>query len=217
LEVSVEDWDVDQQRRPAANHPVRPAAVLLVAVVLALLAVAIGVMLRAGQPASPFAAPAPAATGASQPEGFGADPALDAERDAAAEEAAELLFGDALRASDPYSLNLSLGQTAILRNSDAEVAVTPGGVTAGTGPCAAGPLLTIAVSVRMNRGAAGLGPSDFTLLGRDGSVVRAVEACSSGFVEAAQERTVVFAAAAQPERLVYGPDPEHPIARWRLT
>ncbi|MFI7547458.1 hypothetical protein [Actinoplanes sp. NPDC049599] len=211
----MEDWDVDQQRRPAANRPVLITAVLLIAVVLTLLAVAVGAMLRADQPANPFAAPA--ATGASQPAGIGADPALDAERDAAAEEAAELLFGDALRAGDPYSLNLSLGQTAILHNSDAEVAVTPGRVTAGTGPCAAGPLLTVAVSVRVTRGAAGLAPSDFALLGRDGSVVRAVEKCSSGFVEAAQERTVVFAAAAQPERLVYGPDPEHPIARWYLT
>jgi hypothetical protein len=43
-------------------------------------------MLRADQPASPFAAPA--AIGASQPKGTGADPTLDTERDAAAEEAA---------------------------------------------------------------------------------------------------------------------------------
>ena len=211
----MEDWDVDQQRRPAAGHSVRPAAVLLVAVVLALFAVVIGAVLRASRPASPFAAPA--ATGAAQPAGIGADPALDAERDAVAEEAAELLFGDALRAGDPNSLNLSLGQTAILRNSDAEVAVTPGRVTAGTGPCVVGPLLTVAVSVRVTRGAVGVAPSDFALLGRDGSVVRAVEACSSGFVEAVPERTVVFAAAAQPVRLVYGPDPEQPIARWYLT
>jgi hypothetical protein len=211
----VEDWDVDQQRGTAATRPVRPAGVLLVVVLLALLAVAVGVVLHGGRPESPFAAPA--ATGAAKPERVGGDPAVGAERDAAVEHAAEMLLGDgALYAGDPNSLNLSPGQTAVLRNRDAELQVTPGRVTAGTGACATGPLLTVAVSVRVTRGSADLALGNFTLLGRDSSVAHAVEACSSGFVEVARERTVVFAVA-RPGRLAYGPDPDHPVAIWHLT
>jgi len=47
-------------------------------------------------------------------------------------------------------------------------------------------------------------------------VSRAIEACSTGFSDAASKRTVVFAAA-QPGRLVYGPDPADPVAMWQLT
>ena len=211
----MEDWDVDQQRGTAATRPVHPAGVLLAVVLLALLAVAVGVVLRAGRPQSPFAAPA--ATGAAKPERVGGDPAADAERDAAVERAAEMLFGGgALYAGDPNSLNLSPGQTVVLRNRDVEVHVTPGRVTAGTGACATGPLLTIAVSVRVMRGSTELALGNFTLLGRDNSKARAVAACSSGFIEAAGERTVVFASA-QPGLLAYGPDPDHPVALWHLT
>jgi hypothetical protein len=68
----------------------------------------------------------------------------------------------------------------------------------------------------MTRGSATQALGDFTLLARDGSVTRAVEACSSGFVQAARERTVVFSAA-QPGRLAYGPDPDRPVAMWHLA
>jgi hypothetical protein len=211
----MEDWDLDQRRGTTATRPVRPAGVLLVVVLLVLLAVGAGVMLRGSRPASPYAAPAE--TGAAKPEPVGGDPAVDVEQDAALNQAGEMLLGGgALSAGDPNSLHLSPGQTAVLRNKNDEVRVTPGRITAGTGACATGPLLTVAVSVRVTRGSADLTLGDFTLRGTDGSVARAIEACSSGFAEAAGDRTVVFASA-QLGRLAYGPDPEQPVAMWQLT
>lgn len=210
----MEDWDVDQQRRPATTRPVHPAAIVMAVAVIVLLAVWIGVVLRAGRSESPLAVPA--GTGTSRAEQIGGGQSADPARDAAMERAVEMLRGDALDTGDPNALNLSPAQTLVLHNRDSEVQVTPGKISAGTGPCAAGPLLTVTISVRVIRGSAELGLGDFALLAGDRSVTHAVEACSSGFVEAARERTIVFAAA-QPGQLTYGPDPDHPVALWHLT
>ncbi|XVV15324.1 hypothetical protein ACQP2X_13565 [Actinoplanes sp. CA-131856] len=93
--------------------------------------------------------------------------------------------------------------------------LTPGRVTAGTGACTSGPFLTVALTVEGTRGAEDLTPADFALVGSDGSAGLAMR-CSTGFDEGATERTVVFTAV-EPGRLTYGPDPNHPVAVWRLT
>ena len=204
----MEDWDVDRKSEPVAFWPVRSVRVMVLSGVLLLLVVVAGAVLRAGRPASPFAAQA-APAGAPRPgRTTSVDPAV--------KRAADLLLGSGdLYAGDPNALGLSAGQTAVLRNRDTEVEVTPGQISGGTGGCAAGPLLTVAVSVRVTQGSVELAPGSFTWLGRDGSAAPAVEACSTGFAESAPDRTLVFATA-QPGRLAYGPDPDHPIAMWSL-
>jgi hypothetical protein len=127
-----------------------------------------------------------------------------------------MLLGDGtLSSGDPNSLNLPPGQPVVLQNRNTEVSLTPGPVTAGTSTCAPGSLLTVSVAVRWTRGWADLALGDFALRALDGSVTHALAGCSSGFSEAPEELTVVFAAV-QASRLAYGPDPEHPIAMWSL-
>jgi len=211
--VGVGDWDVEQQRHTVTVGPVRPAAVLFGVVIFVLVAVALGTTLRGTWQERSFGAPTVTAATASGRTGD-AGRAQDA---AAAEQAAEILLGDGdLYAIGPNSLNLFSGQSVVLRNVDTEVRVTPGRVALGTGACAAGPLLTVELSVQLVRGSVSLRLEDFALLVSDGLVSRAIEACSTGFSDAALKRTVVFAAA-QPGRLVYGPDPADPVAMWQLT
>lgn len=65
-------------------------------------------------------------------------------------------------------------------------------------------------------GAAGLTPNNFALLAADGSAAAPIQGCSTGFAEAAVQRTLVFAAN-QPVRLVVGTDPADPAAVWQLS
>lgn len=194
----MDDWDADQRRRTATAPRVHPILVLLVFVFLAVHALVIGWSLHESRPENPFAAPA--------------DPAASARTAAAA----EILFGPGpLRATDPDALTMTAGRTATLQNRDTEVRVTPGGVSAGAAPCAPGPLLTVPLKVSVQRGSAALPLAGFTLVQLDGSVAYAVAACSTGFAEGADQRTVVFATS-RPGLLAFGPDPEHPIVRWQL-
>ncbi|XVU28119.1 hypothetical protein ACQPZJ_14070 [Actinoplanes sp. CA-054009] len=195
----MEDWDAEQERRAEATHqPVRPQALLRLGAALVIFAVLAGFIYYDKQ---------------QKPD--------TAERDAAVQQQfAEMLGVDSaelpLSAGEPNALDLAPGQTVTLRNPATEVRVTPGKVTAGTGDCATGPLLTVALTVEGTRGAEELTYSDFALLGSDGSAALATGRCSTGFDEGATERTVVFTAAG-PGRLAYGPDPNHPVAVWRLT
>lgn len=209
----MEDWDAELERPGRPAKPIRPAGVVAAVVMLALVVVGVGLALRQSRPQSPFAAPA--ATGTVAPDRLGAGPGPDTERDAALRRAADMLLGGGdLYAGDPDALHLSPGQTVTLRNKNTEVQVTPGAITTGT--CDAGPVLTVTVSVQFTRGSADLPAGNFTLLGRDGSTTRSTEACSTGFTEVAERRTIAFAAT-DPGRLAYGPDPEHPIALWQLA
>ncbi|MFF5075819.1 hypothetical protein ACFY36_02125 [Actinoplanes sp. NPDC000266] len=191
----MEDWDAEMERRAEADHePVRPLALLRgIAVVVAFTVVAGVIYFDKKQEPS------------------------TAERDAAVQQFAQMLDGDSpLRADEPNALDLAPGQTVTLRNTATEVRVTPGKVTAGAGACTSGPLLTVALTVEGTRGAEDLTPADFALVGPDGSAGLAVGRCSTGFDEGATERTVAFTAV-EPGRLTYGPDPNHPVAVWRLT
>lgn len=203
----MDDWDAEQQSRTTTASPVRPADMLLGVLILVLVAILLGVALRATWHERSFGGPT--GTGATAP-------GVRTEQTVSAEEAAKILFGGGLHAADPQSMNLPPGQTVVLRNVDTEVRVTPGRPSVGTGACAAGPLLTVELSIQLIRGSAALPLEEFVLLTRDGSVVHAIDACSAGFADAAPKRTVVFAAA-QPGRLVYGPDPNDPVAIWQLA
>jgi hypothetical protein len=215
--ASVQDWDVEQDRRtaPVGSVPVHPAAVLASVVLFALVAVTLGTAMRAARHERSFSAPTVTASAPPEPAGESAPdgPGQDA---AAVERAADILLGRGdLYAIGPDSMNLSPGQTVVLRNLDTEVRVKPGRVTVGTDTCAAGSLLKVELSVDLVRGSADLPVHDFALLGPDGSVVRALEACSVGFSEPAPQRTVAFSAV-QPGRLVYGSDQADPVAVWQL-
>ncbi|SNY64140.1 hypothetical protein [Paractinoplanes atraurantiacus] len=189
----MEDWDAEQERRAEADHqPVSPLAVLRVIAFVAAFAVLAGFIYFDKR---------------QEPD--------TTQQDAAVQKFAEMIDPDApLRAAEPNALDLAPGETVTLRNTATEVRVTPGKVTAGAGAC--GPLLTVALTVEGTRGAEDLTPGDFALVGADGSAGLAVERCSTGFDEGATERTVVFTAV-EPGRLTYGPDPNHPVAVWRLA
>jgi len=201
----MDDWDAEQQSRTTTADPVRPAAVLLGVLILVLVAILLGVALRATWHERSFGGP----TGATAP-------GVRVEQTVSAADVAKILFGGGLHAADPQSMNLPPGQTVVLRDVDTEVRVTPGRPSVGTGACAAGPLLTVELSIQLIRGSAAFPLEEFVLLTRDGSVVHAIDACSAGFADAAPKRTVVFAAA-RPGRLVYGPDPNDPVAMWQLA
>jgi hypothetical protein len=65
-------------------------------------------------------------------------------------------------------------------------------------------------------GAQALPLNEFRLKVSDGSAAEPIPACSTGFTEAAAQRTLVFAAA-KPDRLLFGADPAGPEAQWFLT
>ncbi|MET0416806.1 MAG: hypothetical protein ABW022_12385 [Actinoplanes sp.] len=199
----MQDWNAEQeQHRARTARPygkVSLGSVLALVVLLLLVALACGVVLR-GMAGPSWTAPAPGA--------------------ASSEEAvvqAEILFGSGLSAANPDATNLSPGQTAVLRNANTEVEVTPGRVSvAATGTCASGPLLTVELTVERMRGTAVVSVADFFLRADDGSALPAAAPCSTGFLDAAPKRSLVFAAA-EAGRLLYGPDPAAPIAVWRLS
>jgi hypothetical protein len=191
----------------------------MVVVLLVLVAVALGAAMRATRQERSFsAAPgAGGATAASAGDDESTSVPLTAEDSVAAEQAADILLGHGdLLAVGPDSMDLSPGQSVVLRNAETEVEVKPVRVTVGTDACADGPLVKVELSVVLVRGAASLSARDFTLLGSDGSMVGAIEACSAGFAELAPGRAIAFPAT-QPGRLRYGSDPAHPVAVWQLN
>jgi hypothetical protein len=113
-------------------------------------------------------------------------------------------------------LNKSVGEPVVVQMGEDAIRVTPVRVSAGTAGCAAGPLVTLDLLVRPQSGSMELALRNFALLAADGSAAAPIQACSTGFSEAAAQRTLVFAAA-EPDRLVLGTDPTDPVAVWHLS
>jgi hypothetical protein len=119
-------------------------------------------------------------------------------------------------ANDPSALNKSVGEPVVLQTRENAWRVTPVRVTGGTAACTAGPLVTVDLLVEPRSGPPGLPLNDFLLMAADGSAAGPIQACSTSFAEAAPQRTLVFAGA-DPDRLVFGTDLNHPVAVWHLS
>jgi len=201
----------DGERVALTSAQLRRLVLLLVAVVLFL--VVVGRALRVESPTPRFAAPGSAAATAFQQAGAGES----AEDAAKLERGAKILLGiDRMYTGDFNALNKSLGEPVLLRTRDTDLRVTPARATAGTAACAAGSLVTVELLVERVSGSAGLTPNNFALLAADGSAAAPIQGCSTGFAEAAAQRTLVFAVE-QPDRLVVGTDPADPAAGWQLS
>jgi hypothetical protein len=179
--------------------------------VIVLLAIRVGHMLRDENPATPFAASGSAAAG----PGSAGDG--QAERDAELARTWTMLMGNGgLSANDPSALNKTVGAPVVLTTAEAELRVTATRVGVGTAACADGPLVTVDLLVESVSGSVALPLNEFHLKVFDGTVAEPIPACSTGFTEAAEQRTLVFAAA-EPDRLLFGADPAAPEVQWFLT
>ncbi|GLW29188.1 hypothetical protein [Actinoplanes regularis] len=135
---------------------------------------------------------------------------------AGAAEIADLLSGgDRVYAKSANALNRSLGEPIVLRKGNTDFRVTPSRLTTGTAACAPGTLVTIDLRVETTGGADRLPLTTFVLLGSDGSEAIANPACSTGFTDGAEQRTLVFAVE-HPDRLMVGTDQTAPVALWQL-
>lgn len=200
----------DGERVTLTSKQVQGGVYLLTVVVLVL--VVLGTLLRPEERESPFAAYESAVAAASRQPGA-SEPTMDPEL----AQGVQMLLGRArLYTSDPSALNKSIGEPVVLRTKESSLRVTPSRVSAGTSVCAAGPLVTVDLLVKPEPGAEALPLSVFHLMGADGADAAPVPACSTGFAEGAEQRTLVFAAT-EPDRLIVGADPIAPVAVWQLS
>jgi hypothetical protein len=215
----VDDWDAEQERRanPSTRVSRRGLTIALVGLVVITIAVGLNIRFISHQKPSATLSVSVADAARGHQNTAGPDGTAPDEDDAAAERAARLLLGDGgLIAGDPNALHLAAGQPLILSDQDAQIEVTPKQVSVGTDDCAPGPLVTVNMSVKVLSGYATPALVDFSMRDADGTTVLPLLGCSTGFSEEAEQRTLVFGAA-QPGRLVYGPDVTAPEGIWRLS
>jgi hypothetical protein len=128
----------------------------------------------------------------------------------------EALFGGGrISTLDPSALNKSLGEPVVLQMNETTWRVTPTRVTAATSACAAGPLMSVELLVKLESGSEALPLNNFHLMTADGADAAPIPACSTGFAEFAVQRTLVFAATGA-DRLIVGKDAIASVAAWQV-